>query len=572
MNLSPRKLTIGQRQILIPALLVLLIIGSAQTGIAQPGTTIITHGFQIDGVFPSWPQDMGVAIATFGPPGTPLGTVLVQSAATGNWTQVFGSGNPAGQIVLCFDWAESSSWAPGVGNRVGTGHAAADALYAALRDPQIIGSLSGVNLLEFAPGVPRPLHFIGHSRGATVNNATARRLVVAGIPIDQITHLDPHPVGPTAGLLDPSLTTWEGISFAESYWRADGCDFDYGCLVGFDFDGEPVAGAYSVDLGLDDFSFVDNRLFSCSLEHILVHTWYYGTIDLTSSTDGNCTITRGLWYQSGGAGEGYFYSSNGGGASQRPCGPLGGCPDAGRVVATPTDPIVIGDFGFGSSHEAGWNWLGGGGSGDIISESGNAFLVLSSFGTTRTHNRFFIPSAIDQLSYDARVFDSSPNTTVQIAILEPNSGASTVIDSFTAGAVTGWQNRSVPIPSQYTGRTVRLRAQISPTTTGAMVDLDNFTLIEGLADPLFRRGDCNADQLQDISDVVFSLSALFGIGPAGSCASACDMNDDSTVDISDPIALLNALFGMGVMLPLPYPGCGIDPTPDGLMCAGSSCP
>ncbi|MCA8958995.1 MAG: hypothetical protein KDC38_00720, partial [Planctomycetes bacterium] len=57
-----------------------------------------------------------------------------------------------------------------------------------------------------------------------------------------------------------------------------------------------------------------------------------------------------------------------------------------------------------------------------------------------------------------------------------------------------------------------------------------------------------------------------------SCIDAADTNDDGAFDISDPIYLLTSLFGMGAPPPPPV-DCGPDPTLDALSCGGSpACP
>jgi hypothetical protein len=91
----------------------------------------------------------------------------------------------------------------------------------------------------------------------------------------------------------------------------------------------------------------------------------------------------------------------------------------------------------------------------------------------------------------------------------------------------------------------------------------------------FLRGDANEDGVLDISDAVAALAGLFpapGL-PLVDCLDAADANDDGTFDIADPIALLAGLFGSGGDPAPPYPGCGTDPTADGIGCAGhDSCP
>jgi len=89
----------------------------------------------------------------------------------------------------------------------------------------------------------------------------------------------------------------------------------------------------------------------------------------------------------------------------------------------------------------------------------------------------------------------------------------------------------------------------------------------------FIRGDGNEDGSLDISDVVFMLVLLFNNGQAPTCADTVDCNDDGNQDISDPVQLLSYLFDSGVTLPAPSPGCGIDPTADGITCdAYGPCP
>jgi hypothetical protein len=84
-------------------------------------------------------------------------------------------------------------------------------------------------------------------------------------------------------------------------------------------------------------------------------------------------------------------------------------------------------------------------------------------------------------------------------------------------------------------------------------------------EPVFRRGDSNADGTPDISDGVFTLNFLFLGGSAPVCFDAADTNDDGRVDLSDAAALFNYLFLGGAAPPAPGPEeCGDDPTDDEL--------
>ncbi|MGE3164641.1 MAG: dockerin type I repeat-containing protein [Planctomycetota bacterium] len=91
----------------------------------------------------------------------------------------------------------------------------------------------------------------------------------------------------------------------------------------------------------------------------------------------------------------------------------------------------------------------------------------------------------------------------------------------------------------------------------------------------FVRGDCSADGAVNLADAVFALAYLFPIGnPTLPCRDACDCNDDGSVNLADAICTLSALFGvLTVPPPAPYPGCGVDPTADGLDCGSFvTCP
>ena len=84
--------------------------------------------------------------------------------------------------------------------------------------------------------------------------------------------------------------------------------------------------------------------------------------------------------------------------------------------------------------------------------------------------------------------------------------------------------------------------------------------------PFFVRGDVNVNGDLDISDasVVFNWLFLGSADPA--CVKSSDANDDSSVDITDGIYLLSFLFLGGPQPPAPFPGCGVDPSADGLSC------
>ncbi|MEC8894751.1 MAG: prolyl oligopeptidase family serine peptidase, partial [Planctomycetota bacterium] len=82
----------------------------------------------------------------------------------------------------------------------------------------------------------------------------------------------------------------------------------------------------------------------------------------------------------------------------------------------------------------------------------------------------------------------------------------------------------------------------------------------------FIRGDTDSSGTVEISDAIFTLQWLFTGGAEPGCLSAADADDNSSVELSDAIYTLGYLFLGGAALPAPYPGCGEDPSRDGLGC------
>jgi len=91
---------------------------------------------------------------------------------------------------------------------------------------------------------------------------------------------------------------------------------------------------------------------------------------------------------------------------------------------------------------------------------------------------------------------------------------------------------------------------------------------------LFERGDVNQDGAYDLSDALFTSSALFTPGsPWPACEDQADVNDDGLVDVSDIVYTLNSLFLPGSPVPIdPWGFCGVDMTVDTLSCISSVCP
>jgi hypothetical protein len=89
--------------------------------------------------------------------------------------------------------------------------------------------------------------------------------------------------------------------------------------------------------------------------------------------------------------------------------------------------------------------------------------------------------------------------------------------------------------------------------------------------PLFQRGDCDGDDLTNLSDAVRLLNALFLGSDDPPCHEACNANDDGELNIADAIYLLGFLFRGGAPPPEPSSGCGIDTTQPFLACRTPGC-
>lgn len=82
----------------------------------------------------------------------------------------------------------------------------------------------------------------------------------------------------------------------------------------------------------------------------------------------------------------------------------------------------------------------------------------------------------------------------------------------------------------------------------------------------FVRGDANGSGDLDMSDALNLLNWQFQADEAPACEDAADLNDSGDVDVTDPVLLLDFLFKGGRAPSLPFPACGVDPTPDDLSC------
>jgi len=287
---------------------VLLGFGPAHAG----GVTLITHGF--NGNVTDWVIPMGEVMMDHpGFDGDDISCYEMEIRSVGGGLQasMIHLGGPvwnaveSGEIVIKLDWSSEAGFSGSSSSQV------ASATANALRDPALLDAVNGRALAEL------PLHLVGHSRGSSVVTEIARYLGERGVWVDQVTALDPVPVGLFG---DDPVRSWENVLYMESYWQEIG-----GFLVPT---GQPISGAYNREL--------TNLSGGYSSAHSDAHLWYHGTIDLsTPATDTQATIgssQRSAWWtaaENEGADTGFLYSRIGGGDRTSTAQP-GGAPNQVR--------------------------------------------------------------------------------------------------------------------------------------------------------------------------------------------------------------------------------------------------
>lgn len=253
------------------------------------GVTILTHGFNSSAGDGTWVDRMGDAIADrlggasvvpqyllsiTGTSSAPTAHSVSRDAGTPEWGVTGDSANPSGEVIVKLDWGAVSA-----SSGVSTTEVADYTAGVLLGSPLLSRSLLEV-----------PIHLIGHSRGASLMARLAQKLGEAGLWVDQLTMLDPHPVD---GVNEPPLLPFNwgdapmqvfgNVVYADNYYRPANSNQ-------FDFAGEPVTGAVNNGpLNLPGGS---------SLDHSDVHAYYHGTIDRDATTDSAGGPIVASWFAS----------------------------------------------------------------------------------------------------------------------------------------------------------------------------------------------------------------------------------------------------------------------------------
>ena len=496
---------------------------------ATPTTTIVSHGFAATGKG-AWAERMATEIlARAGGDGA----VYRYTGPSGVLTRdPDGGGNgSSANIVVIFNWVEDSEFID-EGPNWNYAQAAGDAMQAMLRDAAYAEPGAGPS--DLIAG--RAVHFIGHSRGAIVNSEAIRRLALAGLPVEQMTSLDAHPVNGTLDARydlnwgDPVPVRWSNVAWADNYWRADGG----GIFNGLDFDGIPIANTFDVQLS-------ESVLNCCAyaFAHSDVHLWYFGTIDLSPNpSNGEQTITntmRNTWWPGGFDVVGFNRSTIGGG--ERPTIPPGIDPD-------PASAPLLENGGFTQGSRAGWAYHGGVGANVV--QSGSAwFARLNASRSVLVHNRMFLPTPPPgqalRLRFAARRTATGATNDFLVAALERSEDEAPVDlpDALWAAEDLdpAFGERSTLVPAAFHGRTATLWIELfgGGDSIDSTVELDDFVLefVPAEASP-----DLDGNGTVNGADLAILLAAW------GACEGCpADLDANGQVNGADLAVLLGAWGG-----------------------------
>jgi hypothetical protein len=476
-----------------------------------PGITVLCHGFQFFGD--------GTLMSTFNPiedyweerdlntfnPNVPEsgevisrilkrfggGRVYVYNPATqslerepADWTVFddFEPENGDGHLVVVHDWSRLSN-----DERAGETEAAADALFAALIKR---GWVQPEN-----PGASRPVHIVGHSRGASVASELTQRLGVYGIEVARLTYLDPHDwnefIVPIDGTFsDPAPQVWTNVKSAENFYQNADPDIiepSGRALTQIDF-----VLPHQLDLsGLAYFGATAGR-------HGRPIDYWAGTI--------NPDTHEPTWYPDGrGRTVGFFrwltlggfeWNGNPGSGILSAVDPLesdennfAGFPewDGSEVddnTASPT--FAFNDFDLDDyintanpQDFAGWQGYGGGGTGFVETPTfdGNRVLALSApsaFGpANRIHNEQYVPFDATFLQFDLQTLSVLGPSVLNVLFHDSDGGAPIFVGAIAiTGSNGGLYSTGVPVLPDVAGHVGRIEFELAGSAVAYLDNID----------------------------------------------------------------------------------------------------
>lgn len=143
---------------LLATVLVTAVVPPQPASAQQPGTTVLTHGFQLNGVLgDAWLDTANRLYDKAQQPCHPAPTILRYDPSTGHWLWS-GGGVPNEEFIVVFDWAEQSNFGDLGGDEaghVGTAGAAAESFTASHADSETRWAGNGPSERFLASNTPR---------------------------------------------------------------------------------------------------------------------------------------------------------------------------------------------------------------------------------------------------------------------------------------------------------------------------------------------------------------------------------------------------------------------------------
>ncbi len=257
--------------------------------------TLIAHGLEPFGTFPSWEVTMANDIAK-----AEGGADIYRLTVKGTGSQIYVSSfkpisanptTPQGNAIVELDWSQPSQDASGGSSQTPTDQVAA------LIAPYLLTAQTTLGARK-TPLAELPIHLIGHSRGGSLVDALAADLGAQGVWVDQVTTLDPRPVGSDPNTLSLTTQTPDNVLYADNYYEQN-------ALLGTAQSGQ---GATNINLS----SVLPNATSILdSVPHNDVFAYYDGTINLSAKSIGGLSISPS-WYATSSTGPrasvGYAYA------------------------------------------------------------------------------------------------------------------------------------------------------------------------------------------------------------------------------------------------------------------------
>ena len=270
------------------------------SSITVKNVVFITHGYELSKSFPSWVDDMSIAIQSrmdqdLGVADVGLYTLKAEAGKDGEIT-FSGPAMTSENMVVEVDWSSlSGGLLVPITNSADystTDVAKALGKYLSVTSPSLLSNDVNISM-------------IGHSRGGSLIAALAADFYVNyNVTTDSATFLDPHPLSDDYGFNDNGVLSVSGITTSYNYYRNDGSgdSEDWNPPGGWTVS---TAGGSVVNVELNNKFFNGSSnggydSWSASDQHSDVHLWYQGTIDTQGGfADEDASVSAdqaGSWY------------------------------------------------------------------------------------------------------------------------------------------------------------------------------------------------------------------------------------------------------------------------------------